>query len=87
MSIEKHEPVIKVKGETIIIEVGEIIHPMSDAHLIEWIEIEADGKTERKVLTPNDQPIVEFKIPAGTKTIIAREHCNLHGTWESKKEL
>ena len=34
---EKHVPVVEVNGNKVIVKVGEVAHPMTEAHLISWI--------------------------------------------------
>lgn len=79
---EKHIPIIERIDDKIIITVGEISHPMEDAHYIKWIEIIADKKVYRQNLKPSDKPKIEFYLSA--KNITARAYCNLHGLWKSK---
>jgi len=78
---EKHVPVIIKTENGIKVKVGEVPHPMEEAHYIEWIEVLVDGKVYRKYLKPSDQPEAEFK--AEGDNIIAREYCNVHGLWKS----
>jgi superoxide reductase len=78
---EKHVPVIEKSDGVITVKIGSIPHPMEEKHYIEWIEIVADGKAYRQFLKPGDQPQATFNIAA--QNITAREHCNIHGLWES----
>ena len=78
---EKHVPIIEKTGAGVIVKVGEVPHPMEEAHYIEWIEIMVDGKVDRQHLKPSDKPEAKFNIDA--PTIIARAYCNLHGLWKS----
>ena len=77
---EKHVPVIEKTGSGIKVRVGSIPHPMEEKHYIEWIEIQADGKTCRQFLNPGDAPQAQFDIKAAK--ITAREHCTIHGLWK-----
>ncbi len=81
-ALEKHVPVIEKTPNGYKVAVGSVAHPMEDSHYIQWIEIDADGKTCRQFLKPGDKPIAEFKVLA--ENVTAREYCNLHGLW--KKE-
>lgn len=77
----KHVPVItKVDGGFKVV-VGSTPHPMTEAHLIEWIELVADGKAYRQFLKPGDKPEAVFLVDA--KKVTAREHCNQHGLWKN----
>ena len=79
---EKHVPVIEKNENGVKIRVGEIPHPMEDAHYIEWIEAVAeDGEISRKFLSPKDKPEAQF---ASANIVSARIYCNVHGLWSSK---
>ena len=77
---EKHVPVIEKIDGGYKVTVGSTLHPMTEEHHIEWIELLADGKAYRQFLSAGDEPIAEFKIEADAVT--AREHCNVHGLWK-----
>lgn len=79
---EKHVPMIERVANGYKVTVGSTLHPMIDAHYIEWIELTADGITHRKFLKPGQEPIVLFEIPEA-KNLSAREYCNLHGLWQA----
>ncbi|MCK5024841.1 MAG: desulfoferrodoxin, partial [Thermoplasmata archaeon] len=81
MSLEKHVPVIERDGDLIKIYVGSTLHPMEESHHIEWIELIADGRNQRKYLKPGDPPEALFLCKA--EQISAREYCNLHGLWKN----
>lgn len=78
---EKHIPVIEKTRGTIIVKIGEIEHPMTEEHHIQWIQVNIDGAVYTKRLNIGDKPIAEFKSD-GYK-VSARCFCNLHGTWKS----
>lgn len=76
---EKHVPVI-VKGEGgYTVTVGSVAHPMTEAHYIEFIELNAGGTVLRQALKPGDAPEAFFVTDAAQVT--ARAYCNLHGLW------
>jgi superoxide reductase len=80
---KKHVPVIEIKGEKeIYVKIGEIEHPMTADHYIQWIEINVDGAMYVKSLNQWDKPETTFRIPIGRK-IIARAKCNIHGVWKT----
>jgi superoxide reductase len=79
---EKHVPVIERIDGGIKVKIGSVPHPMEEKHHIEWIEVIADGKAYRQFLNASDAPEAVFNIQANT--IIAREHCNIHGLWKGK---
>lgn len=82
---EKHVPVVTVEENKVIVNVGEVEHPMMPEHYIEWIAIETKNGRQRKVLSPSDKPFAEFYICDGEKVEAVYEYCNIHGLW--KKEL
>lgn len=99
-SEKKHIPVIecpnKVKaGEPfqIKINVGEMPHVMDEAHHIQWIEVRSgENLYERVELTPVfTRPEITLTLVKGGKHRISAlrviERCNLHGMWESTKEI
>jgi superoxide reductase len=77
---EKHVPVVEKVDGGFKVKVGSVAHPMEEKHLIEWIELLADGKAYRQFLKPGAPPEAFFKIDADQ--VIAREYCNLHGLWK-----
>ncbi len=77
---EKHVPVIAKIDGGYKVTVGSTLHPMTEEHHIEWIELLADGKAYRQFLDPGDAPEAQFVVEADSVT--AREHCNLHGLWK-----
>ena len=81
MALEKHVPVIERDGDLIKIYVGSTLHPMEENHHIEWIELIADGRRQRKYLKPGDPPEALFLCRG--ETLSAREYCNLHGLWKN----
>ena len=85
---EKHTPHIKVDGNKITVDIGieaGMPHPMTEEHYIMWIEIMCkDGCYERRFLKPGMEPKAIFTV-ANPEGLIAREYCNIHGLWISKK--
>jgi len=87
---EKHVPVIEKSGDIVVVKVGEVPHPMTEEHYIEWIEFTmSDGKTVKTFLKPGDKPEVklcdcsEDKCACG-EVRSARAYCNLHGLWSAQ---
>ncbi|MFH1661734.1 MAG: desulfoferrodoxin family protein [Candidatus Falkowbacteria bacterium] len=88
--MDKHLPVIKelpasacrVK-DGVKITIGEVEHPMSEEHHIEWIEIIVeDGKRGKRFLKHGEKPEADFYT---RKDVIgARAYCNVHGLWMLK---
>jgi superoxide reductase len=82
---EKHIPVVTVDGNKVTVVVGEVEHPMTEAHLIQWIVLETKKGSQKKVLSATDAPRAEFTLEEGDEAVAAYEYCNLHGLW--KKEI
>ncbi len=78
---EKHVPVVEKIDGGYKVKVGEVSHPMTEGHLIQWIQLLADGKVYTKFLTPDDAPEAVFLVDA--EEVTAREFCNLHGLWKA----
>jgi superoxide reductase len=79
---EKHVPVIEKTENRVKVKVGSVPHPMEEDHYIEWIELIADGVSQRKFLSSGEEPEAEFETRA--EKIEAREYCNIHGLWKTK---
>ena len=80
---EKHIPVVSVENGVATVKVGEVDHPMLDAHYIEWIMIQTNFGNQRKVLKPGDKPEAKFALLEGEKVLKALEYCNLHGLYST----
>lgn len=82
-SREKHVPVIEGKGETTLVKVGSIAHPMAGEHHIAFIEVVLkSGKRCRAKLEPEGAPEAEFNVaPSDIEAVY--EYCNIHGLWKA----
>ena len=80
-STEKHVPVVEKTADGYKVTVGSTLHPMTDEHYIQWIELIADGISYFQYLKPGDKPVANFCVKADT--VSAREYCNVHGLWKS----
>jgi superoxide reductase len=79
-AVEKHVPVVEAIDGGVKVTVGSTLHPMTEEHYIQWIEIIADRKDYRQFLNPGDEPVAVFAVEADQ--ITAREYCNVHGLWK-----
>ncbi|MEA4922578.1 MAG: desulfoferrodoxin family protein [Eubacteriaceae bacterium] len=84
-AVEKHVPVATVDNNEISVKVGDVEHPMTDDHYIQWIYIETQQGGQKKTLKPGQKPAAQFTLAGGDKAVAAYAYCNLHGLW--KKEL
>ena len=80
-AVEKHVPVYEIDGEEIIVKVGEVIHPMEDAHYITFITLVTNDRVIRVDLKPGDEPVVRLPYVSGS---VIYEYCNLHGLWKNE---
>ncbi len=80
---EKHLPVTEKKGGKVMTRVGEILHPMEEAHFIEWIETSSGEESCLRFLKPGEKP--ESEACVKDKDVSVRAFCNIHGLWESDK--
>ena len=82
---EKHVPDVKVEGKKISVQVGSVLHPMTEEHLIYWIYLQTKKGGQYKMLTPQDKPEAIFTVQDDDEPVAVYEYCNLHGLW--KKDL
>ena len=81
-AFEKHIPVYTVEGDTVHVFIGEVEHPMTAEHWIEWVSLKTDKSIQRKYLKPGEKPSVDFKILEGEEVEEVYAYCNLHGLWK-----
>jgi len=80
---EKHIPAVTVEGNTVIVNVGSVDHPMQDVHYIEWVQLVTERGSQRKRLSPGESPKVVFKLE-DDKPLAVYAYCNLHGLWKTE---
>ena len=78
---EKHVPAVAIDGSTVKVQVGEVEHPMMDAHYIQLIVLVTEKGYQVAPLTPADKPVATFALAEGDAPVKVYEHCNLHGLW------
>lgn len=78
---EKHIPVVNITGDSINVQVGSTLHPMTEEHHISWVYILTNLGGQRKTLDINKEPVVDFKLIEGEKLVEVYAYCNLHGLW------
>ena len=94
-----HAPALTAPAEvkagepfTVEVSVGAKVHPMSQAHWIEYIELNIGNEPAGRVDFQSNgylQPKATFTVvltkeaaPSGVVTLVAHQRCNLHGYWE-----
>ncbi len=80
-AVEKHIPVYDVVGNVVNIAVGEVSHPMTEPHYIQWICLETKNSTQIKTLAYTDEPKASFSMVDGDEVVMVYAYCNLHGLW------
>jgi superoxide reductase len=80
---EKHVPVVEKTDAGIKVKVGSVPHPMEEKHYIEWVAVHTDAGVFRKFLKPGEKPEADFEIKQDV--LKAREYCNVHGLWTTRK--
>lgn len=101
---KSHAPVLKAPatvkaGEPFAVEVsvGEVLHPMGQAHWIEFIELDIGNEPAGRVdfqprgyLSPKATftvTLAKDSFTSGMVTLIAHQRCNLHGYWEGSLDI
>jgi len=97
---QKHLPVIEVpdgiKSEQFFnlkVKVGEIEHPNENGHFIQWIELYVSdvylGRFDLAPVMTKPEIAIPLSIAHGDRktSLRAVSRCNLHGIWESTKEI
>lgn len=80
---EKHVPVYEVNGNTVLVKVGEVAHPMIPEHYIEWIVLQTKNGAQRRELKPGEKPEAIFALCEGDEVVAVYAYCNLHGLWKA----
>jgi superoxide reductase len=82
-SREKHVPLVSMVGNTILVEVGSIAHPMEEEHFIKWIYLQTKRGGQIKNLVPREEPRAVFSLD-DDEVVAVYEYCNLHGLWKTE---
>lgn len=78
---EKHVPVVTLEDDKIIVNVGDVDHPMEEAHSIQWVYVVTEEGVLARCLKPGEAPHAEIAL-GGQTPIEVYEYCNLHGLWK-----
>lgn len=82
-STEKHVPAVTVSGDSISVQIGSTLHPMEDAHNIQFVYVETKCGGQRKCLKAGEEPKVTFQLVDDTPVAVYA-YCNLHGLWKTE---
>ncbi len=80
-ALEKHVPHVTKEGSTITAQIGEVEHPMLDAHYIQFITLETEKGAHTLCLKPGEKPTATFHLSENETPKAVYEYCNLHGLW------
>lgn len=80
-AVEKHVPVVEVEGANVRVKVGEVEHPMTEEHLIQFVVLVTEKGYQVAQLTAENEPKAEFVLAEGDAAVKVYEYCNLHGLW------
>lgn len=84
-AVEKHVPAVTVEGNLVKVKVGEVTHPMTAEHFIQWVVVETERDALIHWFHPEEAPEAVFALADGQKAKAVYAYCNLHGLW--KKDL
>ena len=80
---EKHLPVWDVQNGKVTVTVGEVEHPMTPEHYIEWVCLETEDGLQYKGLQPNMAPRVSFSLSENDQIKAVYAFCNKHSLWKA----
>lgn len=78
---EKHIPVVNIENNIATIKVGEIAHPMTEEHYIEWIYVITNLREIKYDLKPNEEAKVSLILEENESIKEIYAYCNLHSLW------
>ena len=83
---EKHVPVFTVENGKVHVVVGDVEHPMTEEHYIEWISLQTSTGNQRKFLKPGSKPEMCFALCEGDEVEAVYAFCNLHSLWKAERK-
>ena len=81
-ALEKHVPDVEVAPPLVTVQVGSVMHPMTDDHYITLIALESEKTYQVATLSPSDEPKAVFSVADGDTPKCVYEYCTLHGLWK-----
>ncbi|AEE16602.1 desulfoferrodoxin family protein [Treponema brennaborense] len=82
-SHEKHVPVAVRHADTVSVDVGSTLHPMTAEHYILWILLRTDTGFHIRTLAPGQEPKADFVLAKQEKPVTVYAMCNIHGLWQA----
>lgn len=80
---EKHIPTVNRVGNVVMVCVSDVIHPMTEKHLINFVLLHTANGYYVKEFVYTDEPKCEFMIKEDEEVINVYAYCNLHGLWKN----
>jgi len=84
-SVEKHLPVVTKSGDKIEVAIGSTLHPMEEAHHIDFAYVETECGGQRKCFKIGNAPKTTFSF-VDDNPVAVYAYCNLHGLWKTEIE-
>lgn len=81
--LESHVPVCTIENQKAHVKVGEKMHPSTDDHYIEWIEIVTNKGIHRRFFKPGETPEWKIRLCDDEKICDIYAYCNLHLLWRN----
>ncbi len=81
-SVEKHLPQVTKSGDSIVVSVGSVEHPMTEEHNIKFVYVESQHGGQRKCVPIGQKPVYKFSF-IDDKPVAVYAYCNLHGLWKT----
>jgi len=81
-SVEKHLPAAAMTKDGLKVDVGSVLHPMTQEHHITFVYVQTKNGGQCKYLNINDTPSAIFNF-FNDKPIAVYAYCNLHGLWKT----
>lgn len=78
-----HIPAVSTKNNIVTVKIGSQPHPMTEQHHISWVYLQTAKGGQRKILKPNEEPVLNFALTNDDKAEIAYAYCTLHGIWKT----
>jgi len=79
---EKHIPQYVREDGKVKVTIGEVAHPMTEEHFIQYVVLKSKKGYQIKELHPGDEPKCGFHICDCDEVIEVLAYCNLHGLWK-----
>lgn len=80
--------IVEQPSKSVMVRVGKKVHPMLEAHHIQWIDCYVDDHyVSRMSMIPGSNPAAGFYPGLSGSKVRVVEHCNLHGHWQAEAVL